>query len=115
MTVNWNKTQHTSFLLWDIDREFQNAYELYEQLQVKSGRKRSAWSRLAIRNQDDALAKALDLGREVKNLMEMGTRRSGARFEEGDGSSHRKQSMARTDLSRNMSHYSRSTADPHTI
>lgn len=105
MGVAWNKSQHTSFLLWDIDREFQNAYELYEQLQAKSGRKRSAWSRLAIRNQDDALAKALNLGREVKNFMDTATRRFGARFEEGDGLSHRKRILAHTDLSRNMSHY----------
>jgi hypothetical protein len=115
MTVTWNKSQHTSFLLWDIDREFQNAYELYEQLQSKCGRKRSAWSRLAIKSPDDVLAKALNLGREVKNLMETGTRRFGARFEEGDGLSELEQSLARTDFSRNMSHHSRSTAHPHTV
>ncbi|KAF3048105.1 hypothetical protein E8E12_010366 [Didymella heteroderae] len=88
MTVAWNKSQHTSFLLWDIDREFQNAYELYKQLQAKYGRKRSVWSRLAIKSQDDVLAKALSLGREVQNFMDAGKRRFGTRFEEGDGTCH---------------------------
>lgn len=85
MTVTWNKSQHTSFLLWDIDREFQNAYELYKQLHAKSGYKRSAWSRLAIKSQEDVLAKALKLGREVRNFMDIGKKRFGTRFEEGDG------------------------------
>lgn len=84
MTVTWNKSQHTSFLLWDIDREFQNAFELYEQLQAKSGHKRSAWSRLAVKSQDDVLAKTLNIGREVKNFMETGKKRFGVKFEEGD-------------------------------
>lgn len=84
MTVTWNKSQHTSFLLWDIDREFQNAYELYDQIKTKSGCNRSFWSRLAVKNQDDVLAKALGLGREVRSLMKMGKERFGARFEQGD-------------------------------
>lgn len=85
MTLTWNKSQHTSLLLWDIDREFQNAYELYEQLQAKSGYRRSAWSRLTVKSQDDVLAKALSLGREVRNFMDTGKKRFGTRFEEGDG------------------------------
>jgi hypothetical protein len=84
MAVTWNKSRHTSFLLWDINREFRNAYELYEQLQAKSGHKRSAWSRLAPKSQDDMLARVLNLGREVRSFMEMGTKRFGERFEEGD-------------------------------
>lgn len=84
MAITWNKSQHTSFLLWIINREFRNAYELYEQLQAKSGHKHSAWSRLAVKSQDDMLARSLNLGREVKNFMEMGKERFGARFEEGD-------------------------------
>ncbi len=80
----WNKTQHTSFLLWDIDREFCNAYELYEQLQAKSGHKRSTWARLTVKGQQDSLSKALNLGRDVRNAMENGKKRFGARFEEGD-------------------------------
>lgn len=84
MAVTWNKSQHTSFLLWDIDREFQNAYELYEQLQAKSDAKRSTWSRLAVKAPDNGLAKTLSLGREVGNLMESGKKRFGARFEQGD-------------------------------
>lgn len=84
MTFTWNKSQHTSFLLWDIDREFRNAYELYEQLQARSDIKRSAWVRLTVKSQDDVLAKALNLGREVIHFMETGKKRFGARFEEGD-------------------------------
>lgn len=84
MAATWNKSQHTSLLLWDIDREFQNAFELYERLQAKTGHKRSAWSRLAVKSQDDILGKALSLGREVKNSMEAGIKRFGARFEKGD-------------------------------
>ena len=84
MTVTWNKSQHTTFLLWDIDREFQNAYELYDQIKAKSGYNRSVWSRLAVKSQDDVLAKALSLGRDVRNLMKMGKERFGARFEQGD-------------------------------
>jgi hypothetical protein len=85
MTTIWNKSQRTSFLLWNIDREFQNAYELYEQWQEKSGHKRSAWLRLAIKSQDDILAKALNLGRQIKNFMDTGKKRFGTKFEEGDG------------------------------
>lgn len=84
MAVTWNKSQHTSFLLWDIDREFQNAYELYDQLQAKCSHKRPSWARLIVKTQDDVLAKALNLGRDVRNLMETGKKRFGARFEQGD-------------------------------
>lgn len=84
MTVMWNKSQHTSFLLWDIEREFKNAYELYERLQVKTGAKRSAWSRLAVKAPNDGLAKALSLGREIRKFMENGKNRFGAHFEQGD-------------------------------
>lgn len=84
MSVAWDKSQHTSFLLWDIDREFQNAYELYDQIRARLGYNRSLWSRLAVKTQDDVLAKSLSLGREVRNLMKMGKERFGARFEQGD-------------------------------
>lgn len=84
MTVAWNKSRHTSFLLWDIDHEFRNAYELYEQLPVETRRKRSAWTRFALKSPEDVLTKALTLGREVRALMDTGTKRFGARFEEGD-------------------------------
>ena len=80
----WNKSQHTSLLLWDIDREFRNAYELYEQVRSKSSYKRTAWACLAVKSQDDALAKVLDIGREVRHYMESGKRRFGSAFEEGD-------------------------------
>lgn len=84
MAAAWNKSRHTSFLLWDIDHEFQNAYELYDQLPLETRRKRSVWARFTVKSQDDVLAKALNLGREVRTLMETGTKRFGARFEEGD-------------------------------
>jgi hypothetical protein len=84
MPITWNKLRHTSALLWDIDREFWNAYELYEQLPAKQISKRSSWVCLAVKSQDDMLAKTLNLGREVSSLMEAGIKRFGSRFEDGD-------------------------------
>ena len=84
MPITWNKLRHTSALLWDIDREFWNAYELYGQLPAKQNTKRSSWVRLPIKSQDDMLAKALNLGREISILMEAGVKRFGSRFEDGD-------------------------------
>ena len=84
MPITWNKLRHTSALLWDIDREFWNAYELYEQLPAKQISQRSSWVCLAVKSQDDMLAKTLNLGREVNSLMEAGVKRFGSRFEDGD-------------------------------
>ena len=84
MAVTWEKPQHTSFLLWDLDREFQNSYDAYEQWQARHRRKRSVWVCLGMKNHDDALGKALSLGRQVQRLMETGKESFGARFEQGD-------------------------------
>ncbi|KAJ4369014.1 hypothetical protein N0V83_006096 [Neocucurbitaria cava] len=82
--VTWEKSQHTSLALWDIDREFQNAYEAYQQWQAKNGRKRPVWACLRGKRQDDTLSKALRLGRQIQRLMETGKELFGSRFEEGD-------------------------------
>ncbi|KAH7075745.1 hypothetical protein BKA63DRAFT_490694 [Paraphoma chrysanthemicola] len=88
MPVSWEKSQHTSFTLWDIDREFQTANEAYEQYQARHRRKRTGWACLGMKSQDDALAKALTLGRQVQRLMETGKELYGARFEQGDSTCH---------------------------
>jgi hypothetical protein len=87
MAVSLDEPQHTFLSLWDIDREFQNAHEGYEQWQARHRRKRSAWACLAVKHQDDALGKALSLGREVQRIMEAGKLRFGTRFEQGDSKS----------------------------
>lgn len=84
MTVFWEETQHTSLTLWDIDREFQNAHDAYEQWQARNRRFRPVWVCLGLKNQDDALGKALRLGRRVQRLMETGKKLWGTRFEQGD-------------------------------
>ncbi|KAF2036117.1 hypothetical protein EK21DRAFT_96096 [Setomelanomma holmii] len=88
MAVSWEKSQHTSFILWDIDREFQNANEAYEQYQARHRRKRTGWACLGMKSQDDALAKALSLGRQAQRLLETGKALFGARFEQGDSTCH---------------------------
>lgn len=84
MVIIWEKTQHTSLLLWDLDREFQNSCEAYEQWQARNRRKRSMWICLGLKNQDDTLGRALSLGRQVERLMESGKELYGVRFEQGD-------------------------------
>jgi hypothetical protein len=84
MAFTWEKSQQTSFLLWDLDREFQNSYEAYEQWQARNRRGRSAWICFGVKNQDDVLGKALSLGRQVQRLMECGKELYGTRFEQGD-------------------------------
>jgi hypothetical protein len=87
MAVIWEKSQQAFLTLWDIDREFQNAHEAYEQWQARNRRKRSAWACFGVKNQDDALGKALNLGREVRRVMETGKELYGSRFEQGDSTS----------------------------
>ena len=84
MAVHWENSPHTSFTLWDIDREFQNAYDAYEEYKARQSRRRAVWTCLRTKNQDDALAKALSLGRQVQRLMEAGKDLFGAPFEQGD-------------------------------
>jgi hypothetical protein len=84
MAITWEKSQKSFFTLWDIDREFQNAHEAYEQWQARNRRKRSTWACLIVRPNDDALGKVLSLGREVRRVMETGKELFGSRFEQGD-------------------------------
>ncbi|EUC38887.1 hypothetical protein COCVIDRAFT_89939 [Bipolaris victoriae FI3] len=78
------KSQHTSLTLWDIDRVFQDAHEAYEQWQARHRRSRSKWVCFGTKNRDDAMGKALSLGRQVQRIMEAGKEAFGVRFEEGD-------------------------------
>jgi hypothetical protein len=84
MAVHWENSQHTSFTLWDIDREFQNAHEAYEQWQARNRRRRPVWACLSVKSQDDELGRALSLGRQVQRLLEVGKELFGTRFEQGD-------------------------------
>lgn len=82
--VQWEKSQHTAFTLWDIDTEFQIAYEAYEKWKGRHRRSRPLWLCLGIKRQDDAVGKALCLGRQIQRLLEDGKERFGAQFEQGD-------------------------------
>lgn len=84
MAVIWEKSQQAFLTLFDIDREFERAYEAYEQWQTRNRRKRSAWTCLRVKHQDDALGKSLNLGRQVQRAMESGKELFGSRFEQGD-------------------------------
>ncbi|KAF1828698.1 hypothetical protein BDW02DRAFT_210061 [Decorospora gaudefroyi] len=88
MYLSWDKSLHTSLTLWDIDREFQDAYEAYEQWQARHRRTRSKWVCFGTKNRDDIVGKALSLGRQVQRVMEQGKEMFGARFEEGDSKCH---------------------------
>lgn len=81
---SWEESDYASFLLWDIDREFQNAYEAYEQWLARNRRRRSAWQCITGSTQEDALGKALSLGRHVQKLIDDGKEAFGSRFERGD-------------------------------
>jgi hypothetical protein len=82
--LSWEKSQHTSLTLWDIDREFQDAYEAYGQWQARHRSKRSVWTCFGTKSRDDAVGKALSLGRSVQKMMETGKEAFGSRFEQGD-------------------------------
>jgi hypothetical protein len=84
MAVAWDKPQHTFLLLWNLDSEFQDTYQIYDQLSTKTGRKRHSWMRLGLESQDETLRKNLCLGKEIKGLMETGKERLGTQFERGD-------------------------------
>ncbi|KAI8934753.1 hypothetical protein NX059_008441 [Plenodomus lindquistii] len=86
--VQWGESQHTSLTLWDIDREFQQAHKAYEQWQARYQRTRPVWTCFGIRTKEDAVERALKLGRPVQRLMEKGKERFGARFEQGDSRCH---------------------------
>ncbi|KAF2848768.1 hypothetical protein T440DRAFT_146429 [Plenodomus tracheiphilus IPT5] len=84
----WGESQHTSLTLWDIDREFQQAHKAYEQWLARHRRTRPVWTCFGFRTQEDAVERALNLGRQVQRLMENGKKRFGARFEQGDSRCH---------------------------
>lgn len=88
MSEIWEKDEWTSFTIWDIDRAFQQAYDAYEQIQLRSHKKRSRWEfcfGFYRRNsEDDELSKNLMLGRQVQNIMDLGRDTIGSRFEKGD-------------------------------
>jgi len=117
MAVIWEKAQQAFLTLWDIDREFQNAHEAYEQWQARNRRKRSSWACLGVKNHEDALAKALSLGREVQRVMERGADLYGSRFEQGDCMFANRR-MSTGDMlkrSSNMPHHTQCTTSSRTI
>ena len=81
---DWEKSHYATFTLWDIDREFQNANEAYEQCLTRDRRRRTTWKCFGVKNQDDQLAKALSLGRQVEEVMKSGQEAFGVTFEKGD-------------------------------
>ena len=77
-------SNYTSFLLWDIDREFQNAHDAYEQWMAQNRKRRSTWQCIASPNRETGLERALSLGSHVKKTFEQGKGAFGSRFERGD-------------------------------
>lgn len=75
----------TSFLLWDIEREFQTAHEAYEQWMRKTQRRRSTWDILAGSRKEDPLHRSLRLGSQVQKAVQEGQRKFGQKFDKGDG------------------------------
>ncbi|KAF2131036.1 hypothetical protein P153DRAFT_355824 [Dothidotthia symphoricarpi CBS 119687] len=88
MPVTWESSSNASLIIWDIEREFQNASEAYVQWQARHRRRRSTWAWFGTKSRDDALRKALRLGRQVRKLIETGKATFGSRFEEGDSICH---------------------------
>lgn len=83
-TASWNDSQSISFVLWDIDREFQNSHEAYEQWLAKTRRKKSTWKCIARSNNEDPLEKSLSLGGHVMKAIKEGKEAFGSTFEKGD-------------------------------
>ncbi|KAF2263223.1 hypothetical protein CC78DRAFT_617896 [Lojkania enalia] len=83
-SISWEKPNYAFLTLWDIDHEFQKSYETYEQWLARYRRKRSTLECFGRKNQDDAVGKALRLGRQVRSLMECGQDAYGQKFEQGD-------------------------------
>ncbi|ORY13639.1 hypothetical protein BCR34DRAFT_480712 [Clohesyomyces aquaticus] len=83
-TESLDKPNYTSLTLWDIDREFQNSYDAYEQWLSKNRPRRRRWECFGSRNNDDELGKVLCLGRQVREIMEDGQDCFGRKFERGD-------------------------------
>jgi hypothetical protein len=81
---SWEEPHYTSFLLWDIDREFQNAREAYEEWLSKNRRRRALWKCIVGGSEEDTLSRTLNLGRRVQKCVEDGQEEFGARFDRGD-------------------------------
>ncbi|KAF2005138.1 hypothetical protein P154DRAFT_560081 [Amniculicola lignicola CBS 123094] len=88
MADSWEKAHYTSLTLWDIDREFQQCNEAYEQWSARNQRKRSRWECLGVKHQDDAIGRALSLGRRVQEIVDLGIDVFGTKFERGDSICH---------------------------
>jgi hypothetical protein len=83
-SASWDEPHYTSFLLWDIDREFQTANEAYEEWLAKNRRRRAVWRCIVGSHEEDALGKTLSLGRRVQKCIQDGQDAFGSRFERGD-------------------------------
>lgn len=114
-TESLDKPNYTSLTLWDIDREFQTAYDAYEQWLSKNRPRRRKWECFGSRNQDDELGKVLCLGRQVKEIMEDGQDCFGKKFERGDSKLRRqkhKHTMLTTLMDPFLTSYSYMQYDP---
>lgn len=82
---SWEKSHYLSLTIWDIELQFQKAREAYEEwLEAKNRRRRARLTCLWTRRNNDTLAKSLQLGRRVQELMEKGIGAFGHRFDKGD-------------------------------
>ncbi|KAL5442968.1 hypothetical protein PMIN06_008876 [Paraphaeosphaeria minitans] len=84
-TESWLEDTWTSFLLWDIGREFQNAHEAYERRMTNNPRRRSTWECISGSSKEDPLDRSLRLGSRVQKVTQDGQRRFGQKFDKGDG------------------------------
>ena len=84
--VAWEKDNWTTFTVWDIDRAFQEAHDAYALIQQRSRKKRTMLQAcFGIKGADeDELGRSLGLGRQVKEIMELGRDTIGSKFEKGD-------------------------------
>ncbi|KAF2446875.1 hypothetical protein P171DRAFT_240701 [Karstenula rhodostoma CBS 690.94] len=87
-TESWSEDTWTSFLLWDIEREFQSAHEAYERWMTKNPRRRSAWECISRSSKEDPLGRSLRLGTQVQKAIQDGQRKFGQRFDKGDTTCH---------------------------
>ncbi|KAK7189277.1 hypothetical protein DPSP01_003400 [Paraphaeosphaeria sporulosa] len=89
-TSNESSSEDTwsSFLLWDVDREFQHAHEAYERWMTKNQRKRSTWECISGSSKEDPLDRSLRLGSRVQRAIQDGQRKFGQKFDKGDATCH---------------------------
>ncbi|CAI6259960.1 unnamed protein product [Periconia digitata] len=87
-STHWDESHYTSFLLWDIEREFENAHQAYQRWLTKTLRRKTPWSCIARSNKADPLEKALSLGVHVTKAIKDGKDGLGSSFERGDSTCH---------------------------